>query len=86
MFSNKILVSMMAMMVLCTGASLLLDAYASEADDGIFEEDIEPENTDENEQNITILDDNTGLVVGSLVILACLVMFVLFIARMILWE
>lgn len=89
MISKKILISMMAMMVLCTGAISLVEysnADDPDEDNEEFDTSEEEEGSNEEEQpgqNITI-SNNAGLVVGSLVILFCMVMFVLFIGRMVL--
>ena len=81
MVSKRAMVSMMAMMVLCTGAIILCDHSSAEADEiGDGEQEWYEDQTGDDAQNITIIN-NTGIVVGSLAVLAFLLTAILFLAR-----
>jgi len=72
---------MMAMMVLCTGALIICDHSSAETDEiGDGEQEWYEDQTGDDVQNITFIN-NTGIVVGSLAVLAFLLIAILFLAR-----
>ena len=80
--SHKVMLSMMTMMVLCTG--VIASGGMVDADNGT---DFDTDNgSEERIPTMTFADDNTGLVVGSLVIVFCMIMFALFLGRMVMEE
>ena len=82
--SYKVMLSMVTMMVLCTGVIASGDIVY--ADDGI-EPDADIDNgSEERTPTMTFADNNSGLVVGSLVIVFCMIMFALFLGRVVMEE
>ena len=81
MVSKRALASMMAVMVLCTGALIFCEHSSAEADEtGDGEQEWYEGLTEDDTQNITIID-NKSIVVGSLAVLAFLLVSILFLAR-----